>query len=137
MAIEHIDGVARRVDLVRREMELEAADAGERARRGANFGREIGESGEIVAVKGDGVGELAAGDLHAVAGVAGEANDGAVYNLALFRQRNVGGRGHALLQISQVEARSLTTPRESGRRPSGWNRKQVGAEADRQTPRQK
>src|SRR5580765_2833444 len=84
---ENIDGIARRVDLIRREVQLVAADAGESARRGADFGREIRESGDVVAVKGDRVGELAAGDLHAVAGVSGEANDGAVYNLALFRQR--------------------------------------------------
>ena len=42
-----------------------------------------GKRGEIVAVKRDGVGELAAGDLHAVAGVAAEADAGFIDYFAL------------------------------------------------------
>src|ERR1700756_790707 len=81
-------------------MELVAADAGKSARRGANFGGEVGEGSDVVAVEGDGIGELAAGDLHAVAGITGETDHRAVNNLALvFRQRNIGGGGHALLQL--------------------------------------
>ena len=53
-------------------------DAGQRARGGADLGREVGEGGEVVAEQGGGVGELAAGDLHAVAGVAAEADDRAL-----------------------------------------------------------
>ncbi len=81
-------------------MKLIAADTGKCARRGADFGREIRESGDVVAVEGDSIGELAAGDLHTVAGVSGEADHRAVNDLALvFRQRDIGGRGHASLQL--------------------------------------
>ena len=73
---ERVHAVARRVDVARRKMHLETADAGKRARRGANLSREIGKRGKIVAVQRHGIGELAAGDLHAVAGVAAEADDG-------------------------------------------------------------
>ena len=75
---QRVDAIAGRVDVVRREMDLEAADARKRARRGANFGRVVGKRGEIVAVERDGIRELAAGDLHAVAGIAAEPDDGLV-----------------------------------------------------------
>src|SRR5208282_3692118 len=76
-------------------MELEATDAGERACRGANFGGVVGEGGDVVAVQGYGVGELAAGDLHAVAGVSGEADDRAVDHFALgFWQRDISYGRH-------------------------------------------
>ena len=56
-------------------MELVAADAGQRPCRSANLRREVREGGDIVAVERDRVGELASGDLHAVAGVSGEADN--------------------------------------------------------------
>ena len=56
-------------------MELKAADPGDGAGRGADFRRIVGEGGDVVAVKRDGIGELAPGNLHAVARVAGEANN--------------------------------------------------------------
>jgi hypothetical protein len=71
---QHIDAVAGRVNVGRREVDLETADTGKSARRGANFGREVRQSGKVIAVKRHGICELAAGDLHAVAGVAAEAN---------------------------------------------------------------
>ncbi len=81
-------------------MKLVAADSGERTRRGADFGGEVGERGDIVAVESDGIGELAAGDLHTVAGISGEADHSAVDDFAfVLRQRNIGGRGHASLQL--------------------------------------
>ncbi len=69
-------------DVIGSEMELVAADPGERAGRGANLGGEVREGGDVVPVERDGVGELAAGDLHAVAGIPGEADHCLVY---LFR----------------------------------------------------
>ena len=77
---QHVHRIAGRVNVARREMHLESADAGQGAGRGANFGGKVGERGEIVAVKRDGIGELAAGDLHAVAGVAAKA-DARLYRL--------------------------------------------------------
>jgi len=75
---QRVDGVAGCVDVVRREMDLESADARKRARRGANFSRVVGERGEIVAVERNGIRELTASDLHAVAGISAEADDGLV-----------------------------------------------------------
>ena len=66
-------------------MELEAADARERPGGGADLGGVVGEGREVVAVQRDGVGELAAGDLHAVAGIAAEPDDGLLDDFALLR----------------------------------------------------
>ena len=90
---ERVNGIAGRVDIVRRKMDLKAAHAGKSAGRGANFCGEIGQRGEVVAVKSDRVGELAAGDLHAVAGITAEANDRAIngFAFALVRRGGYGG----------------------------------------------
>ena len=47
---------------------------GQRAGRCADLGGEVREGREVVAEEGGGLGELGAGELHAVAGVAGEAD---------------------------------------------------------------
>ena len=75
---EHVGGVARGVDVQRAEVDLVARDAGARARGGADLGGEVGEGGQVVAELRGGVGELAAGDLHAVAGIAGKTDDDVV-----------------------------------------------------------
>ena len=72
---QHVDGVARSEHVVGRKVQLVAADAGQRAGRSANLRGVVRERGDVVAVKRDRIGELAAGDLHAVAGVPGEADD--------------------------------------------------------------
>ncbi len=87
--------VAGRVHIVRREMDLKSADARQRSGRGANFGREIGQRREIVAVKRDGIGELASGDLHAVAGVAAK-TDHSFFDYFALAPRDInccGGHG--------------------------------------------
>ena len=71
---EGVELVAGRVDVVAAEVDLEAGDAGQGAGRGANFGGEVGQRADVVAEDGRGVGELRAGELHAVAGVAGQTN---------------------------------------------------------------
>ena len=71
---ERVELVAGRVDVVAAEVDLEAGDAGEGAGRGADLGGEVGQRADVVAEDGRGVGELRAGQLHAVAGVAGEAD---------------------------------------------------------------
>ena len=55
-----------------RDMNLESGDTGQGARRRPDLGRVVGEGREIVAYKGTLVSEPVTGDLHAVAGVAGE-----------------------------------------------------------------
>src|SRR5262249_12389008 len=72
---QDVHRVARGIYLVRRKVKLVAADTREGARWSANFGGKVGEGGDVVAVEGDRIGELAARNLHAVAGVPGEAND--------------------------------------------------------------
>src|SRR5207244_113342 len=56
------------------EVDLEPGDAGQGARRGADFRRKVGKRADVVTEHGGGVRELGAGKLHTVAGVAGEAD---------------------------------------------------------------
>ena len=72
---QHVGRVAGGLDRGRAEIDLEGGDPEGRALRRADLGREIGEGGEIVAGQRGREGELAAGQLHAVAAVAGEADD--------------------------------------------------------------
>jgi len=57
------------------EMHLEAADATDAALRGADLGREVGQSDDVVALAGGFGSESATGELHAVAGISGEPHD--------------------------------------------------------------
>ncbi len=95
---QRIHAVARREHVARGEMNLESADARKRARRRANLRREVGQGGKIVAVESNGVGELASGDLHAVTGIAAEANycliDHFAFALCGRGGRNNSTRGH-------------------------------------------
>ena len=81
---EDVGLVAGRVDLGRREAQLEAGDAGQGAGRGADLGREVRVGADVVAEDRRGAGELRPGELHPVAGVAGEADRDAL-ELALLR----------------------------------------------------
>ena len=93
---ERVDGVARRRDVACAELDLEPAHAREGTRGRADLGREIGERREVVAEQGRRARELTARDLHAVARVPGEADDGAVEGLATASRYRCA-RGHALL----------------------------------------
>ncbi len=70
-------------------MELVAADAGKRASRSANLRGKVRKRGDIVAIERNGIRELASGNLHPVAGVAGKPNDRAINHFALvfYRRR--------------------------------------------------
>jgi hypothetical protein len=72
---EDVRGVAGREDVVVGEVELEARDARQRARRRPDFRRKVRESGEVVAQQGRLRGEPAAGQLHPVPGVPSEPDD--------------------------------------------------------------
>src|SRR5271156_1684381 len=76
---QYVHAVSGRVHVARGEMDLEAADTRQSAGGGANFGGVVRESGQVVAVQGDGIGELATGDLHAVTGITAEADDRLIY----------------------------------------------------------
>jgi hypothetical protein len=73
-----VELVAGGVNVVAGKVDLEPRHAGERAGRGADLGREVREGADVVAENGRGVGELGPGKLHAVAGVAGEADGNGV-----------------------------------------------------------
>jgi hypothetical protein len=73
---QRLDLVAGRINVFAGEVNLEAAYAGLRAARSPDFGREVGERGNVVACQGGSVGQLGAGQLHAVARIAAEANRG-------------------------------------------------------------
>src|SRR5207302_2393997 len=97
---QHVDVVARGEDFLTREVELERADAGERAGRSANLGREVGQRADVVAGESRLGGELHAGELHAVARVAREANDYRLSFFDLFRRLRLSrrrGYGHRVL----------------------------------------
>jgi hypothetical protein len=70
-----VDPVAGRVDVAGGEADLEPRHAIGRAAGGPDLRWKIGEGRDVVAEDGRGRRELAAGELHAVAGVAAEAND--------------------------------------------------------------
>ena len=59
-------------DVVVGDVHLERRDAGDRAGRRADLGREVGQRREVVAERGGQLGEAVADELHAVARVARE-----------------------------------------------------------------
>ena len=72
---QHVRLVAGRGDVVVGDVDLEGGHAADRAGRGADLGREVGHRRQVVAEAGAHGGETAAGELHPVSGVAGEADD--------------------------------------------------------------
>jgi hypothetical protein len=66
------------VDVGRGEPDLESGDARPRPGGRADLGREVGERREVVPEERRRLRELVPGDLHAVAGVAGEADHDAL-----------------------------------------------------------
>ncbi len=87
---EHVGRVARRVDRVGAEADLEARDAREGPGGSPDLRRVVRQRADVVPERGRALGELAPGDLHAVAGVAGEAHGDAVQLLDLDLVLGVG-----------------------------------------------
>ena len=81
---QHVGGITGREDVVVGEVDLERRDAGQRALRGADLGREVGQRREVVAEDRGLLGEPVPGQLHAVARVASEPDDHAVEPLDLL-----------------------------------------------------
>ncbi len=92
---EHVGLVARRVDLARREAQLEAAHAGQRAGRRPDLGREVGQRADVVAEDRRGARELGAGQLHAIARVAREPDGDAIELLDRSLRRTRDASRHA------------------------------------------
>ncbi len=92
---QDIHSVPRRVHVIGGKMKLIAAYARQRSGRSANLRGEVRKCSDIIAIQRHRIGELAAGDLHAVAGVSGEADDGLIDLLApVFGQRRFNESGH-------------------------------------------
>ena len=91
---ENVGLVTGRVDLTRGEADLEAGDAGQAAGRRADFRWEVGQGADVVAKNGSRASELRPGQLHPVAGVAGE-TDGDPVQLLLVELPLPDLGGHA------------------------------------------
>ncbi len=127
---EDVRLVAGRADVAARKVQLEAGDAGQGTGGRANLGGEVGQRRDVVADDGGGVGELRPRQLHAVAGVAGEAdghgldflcpsldlggwrrvNDGAHLSRSILRLRVVGmfGAGNHRRRTRVLNSRPLS-----------------------------
>ncbi len=88
---QHVRLVAGRGDVVVGDVDLEGRHAGQRPGRGPDLRGEVGQRGQVVAEHGAGAREAVAGELHAITGVAGEADDDAVE--ALWCRRSAGALG--------------------------------------------
>ena len=91
---EDVGLVTGRVDLTRGEADLEAGHAGQAAGRRADFRWEVGQGADVVAKNGSRASELRPGQLHPVAGVAGE-TDGDPVQLLLVELPLPDLGGHA------------------------------------------
>jgi hypothetical protein len=75
-------------------MKLKPGNASKRADRCADFSGEIGKGADVVAKDGGDIGELGADELHAVARVAAEADDGRLEFADGFAGGRFGRRRH-------------------------------------------
>ena len=81
---EHVRRVAGRENIVVREVQLEAAHAGERSGGRADLRGEVRQGGQVVAEDGGLLGKPVSGELHAVTGVPREPDDYVVEFLDLL-----------------------------------------------------
>ncbi len=88
---QRVELIARGVDPLAAELELEARHPEEGAGGGPDLGREVGQRGDVVAGPRGLARELLAGHLHAVARVSGEPDHGARQGAAWLRSRRRGG----------------------------------------------
>ncbi len=97
---QHVHRIARCEDVARGKLNLESADARESAGRGANFSGIIGERSEVVSVQRHGVGELTSGNLHSVARISAEAENGFIDDFALVHADDwVRNGSHVLVRL--------------------------------------
>ena len=86
---EHVGLVAGRRDRVVGDVHLEARHAVHGAGRGTDLGGELGQRRQVVAVQRRHRRESIAGELHAVAGIAGEADDDPIEDLSVTHPRRL------------------------------------------------
>ncbi len=94
---ENVHRISGRVYFRRGEIQLETADTRLGAGRSANFRRIVRKGRDVIPIERDRIGELAAGDLHAVTGIPGEADDRLIDYLPLgFSCRYFRQCGHLM-----------------------------------------
>src|ERR1019366_6540916 len=106
---EHAGHVARGEDLVVRDVDLERGNPGDGAGRGSNLCWEVRHRRQVAAEGGAHVAEPVAGQLHPVAGVAGEADDDTVERLG-FQVGDLGSHTSSLVVGGARAWRSLPGP---------------------------
>ena len=115
-----VEPIARRVHALAAELELKARHSEQGARRGANLGGEVRERGDVVSRPGRLRGELLARELHAVAGVAGEADHRAIQFLPRLPGTRDGSRRLAhrfsLSRVKRPDGRVPTAVAHAGSR---------------------
>ena len=111
---QHVGRVARRDDVVVGDVDLERRHPGDRAGRRPDLGRVVRHRGQVVAEDRAHVGEAVAGELHAVAGVAGEADDDLVEARARAMWSRVSRSHHLIVWVGGA--------RGGGGRPGGRGR---------------
>ena len=83
-----------RVDVVRRELDLETGDARKRPRRRADLGGKVREGGQVIAERGRRIAELSTDELNAVTRIACKANRNGVESLLALFDGSGRRRGH-------------------------------------------
>src|ERR1035437_3417284 len=96
-------------------MDLECRNPGQRPGRSANLGGEVRQRREIVADYGGGISEAGPGELHAVAGVAREANDHAL----AFLDRLDHGTPSILVRVDRLTSSLAAQPVYAGAQTRG------------------
>ena len=116
---QHVRLVTGGQDVARGEVDLERRDAGERAGRRADLGREAWQRRQVVAQHRGGIREPAARQLHPVSGVSREANN---YSFALLNRLNhlVRPMSTAYPYYARGGTKFRTAP------PNGWLRLFMG-----------
>ncbi len=116
---QHVRPVARGQDVVIGEVHLEGRDAGQRAGRGADLGREVRERREVVAEDRRLLREPVTRELHAVARVAGDTDDNLIQ---LFDVLGHAGRASAILGNPVILRTRAVAGRWAGSRVAGRSR---------------
>ena len=101
---QDVGAIGRRVDVVAREVDLEAGDTRHRAGGGADLRGKIGKRRQVVPGEGGLVGELRPRQLHSVARVTGESDRDVLHSFGRLLTRGFAAR-HAELSDAAVRIR--------------------------------
>jgi hypothetical protein len=88
-------------------VDLKPAHARDRSGRSANLGGVVRERGQVVAVERHRVGELVAGNLHAVARISAEPDDGLIDHFAPSARYISQSRAHKVFNNPHISERMI------------------------------